>query len=352
MVEPPEREEGQQPELDRELEIPDGPLSPGSPGSSAEDGASEEEGGYRNMIVPLVVVPAMIVMVAVLIAVLFGMLSGDVRSPAENLERVLNGGANERTQAAFELVRQVLDFETAKTEGREPEWDIDPSFLEDLRRARAGLAEPETEGDLWVPFVLSSLMAQLGDADGVHQLLEMTRLPQKLDPDFRFGQDALFILGAVGDELSDPLKREVGARMIELTRGEDEGVALLAAAALQRLPSAETDAALADLLGARRLDLRLQAALSLAELGSDRGREVLLEALGTEPYERERAGDERRWAAATVSTARLKALRALKSLGVALPAELRAALEADGDPNLRSAVLELTTATATSEAGL
>ena len=64
---------------------------------------------YRNLWVPLVVVPALIVMVLVLVFVFFSSIVGEEASPRENLARMLEGGANERRQASFNLVRQTLD---------------------------------------------------------------------------------------------------------------------------------------------------------------------------------------------------------------------------------------------------
>ena len=332
-----------EPELLREIEVRDpDPQGAAPEGYDAEADADGEGAPYQGLLVPLVVVPALIVMVAVLIAVLFGLLSGSASSPRENLDRLLHGGANERTQAAFELVRQILDYQTAKGEGREPEWGIDESFLEDLRRERASLEDPEGPDQLWAPFVLSSLMAQLGDPDGVRQLLDLTRLGESLDPDFQFGQNAMFVLGSIGDELDEPLRLATAERLISLLEDEDEGVVLLATAALQSLASPGTIPALEGLLGSRRLDLRIQAALSLVELGDDGGREVLVAASVPAPYEAERAEHPRRWAPQTVSETRRKVLLALAAIDAPdLDAVLRPLADGDDDPNVRSLAIEL-----------
>ena len=58
--------------------------------------------------------------------------------------------------------------------------------------------------------------------------------------------------------------------------------------------------------------MRLQAALSLAELGSDSGAEVLLELVSIEPYQAEHEADKARWAPQTVSVSRRKVLSALR----------------------------------------
>ena len=73
----------------------------------------EPQSPYRNMWVPLLVVPALIAMVLVLVASFFQLLSTDQKSPQQNLELMLNGGINERQQATFELVRQILEYQHA-----------------------------------------------------------------------------------------------------------------------------------------------------------------------------------------------------------------------------------------------
>ena len=325
--------------LDRDLEIRD--PEPASPEAPVEDSTEEGEAGpYKNLIVPLVVVPALIVMVGLVIVVLFGLLSGEAKSPRQNLDRLLNGGANERQQAAFELVRQMLEYQTARAEGADSEWDIGEGLLEDLRRAADAQPEPRTPEEVWSPFVIASLMAQLGDPDGVTRLLGMTELGDRLDPEFQFGQNAIFVVGSIGGELAEPLRDRAAARMISLLDGEDEGAALLAAAALQNLPSPGTVEALEGVLGSRRLDLRIQAALSLVERGVDSGRPVLLEAAETGPYDAERGDYPRRWAPQTVSATRCKALVGLHRLGGADALLERLAREED-DPNVRSVALEL-----------
>jgi HEAT repeat protein len=90
------------------------------------------------------------------------------------------------------------------------------------------------------------------------------------------------------------------------------------------------------------LDLRLQAALSLVELGDRGGVELLRELVEEAPYLAERGQDPRRWAPQTVSLTRIKVLGALERLGEPLPADvLRRLAQDDPDPNVRAAALEL-----------
>ena len=65
----------------------------------AETGASP----YQNLWVPLIVVPAGIVITIVVVMAIFGSLTGDEKTPAENLELVIHGGTNQAEQALFNL---------------------------------------------------------------------------------------------------------------------------------------------------------------------------------------------------------------------------------------------------------
>jgi len=302
----------------------------------------EPQSPYRNMWVPLLVVPALIAMVLVLVASFFQLLSTDQKSPQQNLELMLNGGINERQQATFELVRQILEYQHASMDDREVEWDIDASFLTLLSAERAKLPAPTTTKEVSSAFVLSSLLAELGDAGGVRQLVETTRLSEELDPGALYRMNSIFVLGSIGRELPEPERLLVAERMIAVLEGEDEGLAGLAAGALQSLPSPGTVPALVSLLGHRRADLRLQAALSLAELGDPSGVPVLLELVPLTLYLREREAFPDRWLPQIVSATREKVLEALAKLD-RLPeeAELRALAESDPDPNFKSKVLTL-----------
>ena len=319
-----------------EIEIPDEPqLGPSEP-------ESNEQSPYKNLFVPLVVVPALIVMVLVLVFALFGAIAGSEDSPRENLQRLLSGGVNERQQAAFNLVRQILDYEHAKAEGREPEWGIDETFLPQVRSARESIGAIESPREVATPFVLSSLLAQMGDPDGVRQLVELTRLEDALDPDGEFRVYATFTLGAIGRELAEPERLLAARALIELLGSADEGLVLTAAASLQNLPSPDTGPALQGLLGSRRIDHRLQAAISLASLGDPAGAAVLDDLLSTEPYTSEREVNPAAWAPQRVSESRRKALEALVQLD--LPpdaARLQSLADDDPDPNMREAALRV-----------
>jgi len=282
------------------------------------------------------------VMVLVLVFVLFGAVAGKEDSPRENLERVLNGGFNERKQAAFNLVRQVIDSEQARAAGKTAEWDVGADFLPSLREARAKLGAIESDKDVPIPMVLSSLLAQLGEPEGVEQLAEMTHLEERLDPAREYRMYAAMTLGAIGPRLA-PSERELAARtLITLLDDGDPGLVLVAIAGLQNLPSDGTLAALQGVLQSRILEQRASAALSLAALKDPSGADVLREMLAQAPYEEERAADAHKWPPQRVSESRCKALAALRALGLGPDAdELRRLAAEDPDPNVRKLATEL-----------
>ncbi len=318
-----------------EIEIQDEPEEGGLP----EAGQSP----YRNLLVPLVVVPALIVMVLVLVFVLFGAIAGEESTPAENIERLLDGGANEREQAAFNLVRQVNEDWQARAAGGQSEWSLDASFLPRIRSAWEQSRRIEEPGDVPIPLALTIILAHMGDPEGVAALAEMTRLEASVDPDGVYKSYACFALGAVGDRLATPERLIAARALIAVLDGEDQGLRSVAVIALQTLPTAETTPALQGMLGADSVELRLNAALSLARLGDPSGAPVLREMVEPEPYRAEHALHPAKWASGTrVGESRRKALEALVELGVP-PAqdELRRLAEEDDDPLVRELALRI-----------
>jgi hypothetical protein len=326
-----------------EIEIRD--PDPGEPGqlAGAAPGAFEPPASspYQNLLVPLVVVPALIVMVLVLLFVLFGAVAGKEDSPRENLDTLLHGGFNERKQAAFALVRQVLEFQRARAAGEEPEFEIDAAFLPELRAARAGAGVLDSPGDVPIPLVLSSLLAQLGDPEGIAQLIELTRLAGELDPEREYRLYAMMTLAALGPDMAADQRARAAQSLVALLESEDAAIALVATAALQRLPSPETIPALRARLVGRDLEQRASAALSLAVLGDASGVPVLREALGVEAYAAERASDSARWPPPRVADSRARALGALLDLGAGPEEEeLRRIAAEDPDPAVRRRAAE------------
>jgi len=310
-----------------ELEVPD-PDLPGESAVGAQSG--DPPAPYGSLFVPLIVVPAAIVITLVLVFVLFGAIAGDEASPSENLERLVGGGANERQQAAFNLVRQAMETWQSREEGSRPDWDFGADFFPEVRAAWDG-ADPQ---DFEQRYVLAILLALLGDPQAHEHLESMLEISEAEDPEGVMQVYILTSLGRLGDA-------RAARSVIEFLQHEDSGIRHAAAAALQNLDSPLSRPALRELLGDPELDLRGQAALSLAYLGDAGGVGVLHELLGMEAYERERDLFPGRWRRGSdVHNARLRALQSLWRLG--RPEDL-ARIETmsleEGDLELRAAAL-------------
>ena len=280
--------------------------APGTSGSSSP---------YKNLFVPLVVVPALIVGVIVLVFALFGAISGREATLEENLDRVVQGGAGDHTQAAFNMVRQVVENRDAQSRGEEPPWPVGPEFLPKLRRAWE--AAPKDEPLL--RFVLVALLAQLGDPEGLPNLIALLDLSDAEDPEGRIRFHALASLGALGDERGLVPVRRV------LETSADEGLRSVAAIALQGIGGEEARAALVGALDDRSFEVRANAAIGLASLGDPAGARVLRDLLDPSTYSGEQDRDQRKFELPRhVSAARVQAIEALARLRLS---EDRAAIE-------------------------
>ena len=334
-----------------EIEIrdpdPEEPTSGTSSSTSSEDETDVSESPYRSLLVPLLVVPSLIVMVLVGIFALFGAIAGEPPSPQENIDTLLNGGRNERDQAAFALMRQVLEEVGANPEGDAGSWDIEPDLAASVRGAWEELAAQELESDDDVPITLALtvLVAKLGDPEAVSMLADLTRLSEGVDPD---GEGRFLAAAALGGlnadgQLSEESQRVARGALVNLLSVPDPGLRQAAAIGLQSLPGEETLTALGELLADRSVELRLQAAISLADLGDSRGAGVLFEMIQRAPYEDERARDRQKWSKeARISESRLQALRGLVALGRIPDREtLRRLADDDQDAAMRERALEL-----------
>lgn len=276
--------------------------SPESPAEAAGAPASP----YKNLFVPLIVVPAIVVGVLVLVFALFGQIAGSEAGLAENVHRIIAGGKNAREQAVFSLVRQIEENRQAVDQGLEPPFPAEEGFeasLKEAWEAMRGEGEPASELSLTI------LLADLGDADAVAALPDYFGLDEDDDPD---GQLRFFALSTAarhgGPAMADDL--------IALLDGDDLAMRLGAATALQRMPGPKTADALANQLGDPNPELRLLAANSLSYLGDSRGRTVLLDLLSPELYEAEHASNPKRFAdPRLVIRARILAVEALARLG-------------------------------------
>lgn len=302
-----------------------------SPAAVGEAAPETGPSPYKNLFVPLVVVPAAIVGAIVLVFLFFGAIAGHEASLEENLERVVIGGAGDHTQAAFNLVRQIAENQAASTEGRPLPWPIDASFLPKLRAARA--ATPPD--DHMIRLVLASLAGQLGDPDAVPDLMALLESMDAEDPEgVHF--HALANLGALGDARAAP----VLVRYLE--HSTDAGLRSVAAIALQRSPGDDGVRALVGALDDPAFEVRANAAISLSMRGDAAGARVLRELLKSSVYAAEHELDARKYSQPRrISESRVKAVEALARLKLSEDkVELARVAADDSDLAVREAAMK------------
>ena len=283
---------------------------------------------YRNLFVPLVVVPAAIVGSIVLVCLFFGAISGREASLAENLDRVVHGGQNDRKQAAFNMVRQIAENRQARAEGRDLPWPLEADFPSKLRHAWGTSADSEPQ----IRLVLASLLAQIEDEEGVPNLVALLDVPDTDDPDGSIRFNALATLGSLGD----PRAEAPAIRVLE--SGADPGLRAVAAIALQRIPGEAGLLALREAMEDPAFEVRANAALALAMRGDPAGVSVLRDLLEKDTYDAERDRDAGKFAEARrISESRVAALAALARLR---RPEDRAVIEALADEESDLAVRE------------
>lgn len=259
---------------------------------------------YKNLWVPLIVVPAGIVMVLLCIFLFFGAIGGHETSLEQNLQLVVSGGANQRKQAAFNLGVQIAENQRAQLEGREAPWQLGADFLPELRRAWESVSEEDHE----IRLALACLQAQHGDEQGVPNLISMLDIDQAQDPQGQLRFKALAQLSALGDERGLP-------SLVASLGDPDEGLRRLAAIGLQKQSGPVALEALRGALGDESLVVRANAALSLSILGDPAGAPVLIELLSPQTYADERERHERRFSRGElVTSSRASAVRALGAL--------------------------------------
>jgi hypothetical protein len=333
---------------ERSIEVPD----PDPPQDEPPPGAASP---YRNLFVPLVVVPFMVVGVLVGVFVFFGAVSGQETSIDENLARLTSGGSNESKQAAMSLALQALDNRRALQAGQSPPWLPPPDFESKLEGAWEAIGDDPLQGFKRLAVAqLAALYKLPGAKEKLRAILE---LPDAAATDPEFG-GALYKLRATvsGVDTADTSGQLRLNAMIGLTWLDDPQAAELVLpylaepdpfirqaviGVLQHLPGPATNDALAEFLDDPALETRGQAAISLSHLGDARGGAVLVELVDPASYERARALDERKFAAPQfVSASRVKAIEALARL--ARPADrplLERVAAEDSDSLVREAAL-------------
>ncbi len=298
----------------------------------APQAESSEQKPYGNLWVPLVVVPAAIVIVIVIVFALFGSMTGEEKSLAANLETVMTGGKNERDQALFGLMRQVSENQRALNAGEKAPWPMASDFPAKVRAA-AGAVD---EGDHEVYLALGLLLAGM-DPSGVDMLIEMLALGETEDPGGALRFKAIHNLGLVGDQRATQ-------PVVGFLDSPDVGLRVVAAGALANLAGPEARLALKGALGDESLDVRGTAAMALTLFTppDEAARAVLLDLTGIGIYEAVRRDHPGKYTRAQdVSRFRIQALGGLARLGGDQDWAHIASLQGDSDPNVVDAAMSL-----------
>lgn len=293
------------------------PNPPAPPEPSAPPGA------YRNLFVPLVVVPFLVVGVIALVFVFFGAIRGEDPSMEQNLRLAVEGGANERKQAALSLSVQAIENSVDLANGDAPRWAAPADFVGRLQRAWDGLP---ADDDPHLRLVLAQLLAQQGDPGALAKLATVLQTADEDDPQGEVRAYAMLALTWLRDERAAEL-------LIPFLDHQDPFLRQTAVGVLQKIPGEATLTALRGLIDATDLEVRGQAAISLASLGDSSGAAVLRELVAPETYTREALRAAGKFQGErSVHQARLEGVQALARLGLEEDRELFARIAAD-DPD-------------------
>lgn len=315
---------------------PPAPPPPGAspglpPGPPPGPPATPGDSPYRNLWVPLVVVPFLVVAVLVFVFFFFGAIRGREATLEENLQTLVEGGTNERKQAAVRMSYQVVENRKARDQGHELPWEVAPGFLERLQQAWRTMLDDDNHH---LRLALAVALVEHGDPGAREKLESFLDLDQAADPEGQLRFQTLLELGALADPASAPA-------VIPFLESSDPLLRQGAAAALQSLPGEATLAALKGVLGDPSLELRGMAAISLAKLGDDAGAHVLADLADPATYEAIRAEHPRKFAdPKLVQTSRYYAVEGLARLGREEDLELlRRLAEGDEDLAVREAAM-------------
>lgn len=308
--------------------------TPQTDSTAQPDSVAPGTGPYKNLFVPLIVVPAVIVGAIVLVFLFFGAIAGHEATLEENLDRVVAGGAGDHQQAAFNLVRQIAENQAARAEGRSLPWPIDASFLPKLDKAW----ETTPADERLIRLVLASLAGQLGDPGATDKLLSLLGSP--LAPD---AEGVYFHAIANLGGLADPKATPAIVRFLE--QSPDDGLRSVAAVALQRIPGDDATTALRGALDDPAFEVRANAAIALATRGDATGASMLVSLLDPASYADEHARDAKKYAQSRrISESRVQAVAALARLRRAEDRErLTALADTEKDLAVREAAMKALT---------
>lgn len=299
------------------------PATPQDPSAApvlAGDGPEVSGSPYRNLWVPLVVVPFLVVGVLVLVFVFFGAIGGTESGIEDNLTRVVHGGANERKQAAVSLAAQVVENHRAKLQGRKAPWPVGEDFRASLDEAWQQTLQDDNHR---IRLAIAQLSAHYGDPGALEKLSTFLELSGDEDGDASLRVQAMLAMAWLRDPAAAP-------HLVPFLSHEDAYLRQAAASALQTAQSPVAVEALRGVLGDGALELRGMAAISLSHLGDASGASVLRDLVDPATYEAVREEDPAKYASdRLVQQSRLLAVQALARLDLDQDTALFERLAAD-----------------------
>ena len=225
--------------------------------------------------------PLIIIGFCVAIFVFFGYLTYDQRTATNYIDDIKSGSGQQRWQAAFELSNSVK---------KNPDRARTPEFIESLRDA----FKDSPDEDINVRRYLALIFGEIKEPSAVPLLAEELTRAEKLKtidwstkggfPFLRpslatIAEDlvqqqifTLFALASIGDNSAVPA-------VLEQVKNQDPSVRKIAAYASGVLGDPRAVDSLRPLLHDPKEDVRWNAALALALLGSDEGAELLMKVL-------------------------------------------------------------------------
>ena len=220
-------------------------------------------GGSWKMVIPFAVLPLLIVSASVAIFFLFGKLAQNQLGPHDYLQELKSASGHKRWQAAFEL-SGYLARQDIGAEKKEFEREI-LSLLKSSRGEEATFRR----------YLLVAL-AQVGSEASLPALIEIVRET----PESETRIYGLLALARIGSP-------EAAQIVADELKSEDAGIRKTAAFALGFVGNSRDIPKLENLLEDSTVDVRWNAALGLARLGSPSGSHELLRLIDVEQLRQE-----------------------------------------------------------------
>ncbi len=216
-----------------------------------------------KILIPFVFLPLLIISAAVGVFLLFGKLAQQELTPQEYLEKIRSGGTHKRWQAAYELSRHLARGNVGKDRIQ---------FEKEIRE----LFKNSKLNEQVLRRYLLIALGQVGSKDSISMLEEVVQNDVNTETQIY----ALLALARIGLPRAQP----VVAKQVE---SEDPGLRKAAAFALGFVGSPKDIETLKKLLDDNVKDVRWNAALGLAKLGSSAGEHELLQLLEPEYIRKE-----------------------------------------------------------------